>query len=606
MLKMLPWALLLLSIMLAGGNLAQELPDYVLPDSVPLKDGDSFDYIVVGAGGAGVPAAARLALSGASVLLVEAGGNPNLNTRIPGMFSTLLGSALDWQYPTVTNNISCLAYSDKQCRFSRGKCLGGSTSINFMMYVRGNHRDYDELGIEGWAWKDLKPYFLKYEGLQDLNKLPRTSIPYHNTSGTMKIGFFANSENSWHSRTIRGYRYLNFPFNYDVNAKSQIGISQVIGYVNEGERMSTARGYLTRDDVKSALKVTKNTHCTKIILDNDNNAIGIKAVVKDENQNRTLQLYARKEIVLSAGTIGTPQILMLSGIGPASHLNDLGITVRADLPVGVNLTDHVFPQIYASVNPDTSMSSQNESLERWLYNRTGPLASIGITDLTAFLNTRCYDVSQQTLIYNSSNCEIPSMQLAHSYLDVGLFQANFGLNEDIAQQLTAENKNKSLILLGPLVLRPFSRGSIRLASIDPLQKPSIFPNYLADKRDVDEMLRGITIIEHLMETPEYKVQNAFIVHLKLPDCPEYENDRKGYWSCYCRHMTTSLLHAVGTAGLGPVVDPQQRVHGVKRLRVADLSVLPEVPRGNTAAVAIAIGERVADFVLKDANKYLVD
>ncbi|XP_063622387.1 glucose dehydrogenase [FAD, quinone]-like [Cydia splendana] len=154
-----------------------------------LTDGDSFDYIVVGAGGAGAPAAARLALSGAGVLLVEAGGDPNLNTRIPGIYSTLLGLALDWQYPTVTNNISCLSYSDKQCRYGRGKCLGGSTSINFMMYVRGNHRDYDELGIEGCAWKDLKPYFLKYEGLQDLDKLPCTSVPYHNTSGTMKMDF---------------------------------------------------------------------------------------------------------------------------------------------------------------------------------------------------------------------------------------------------------------------------------------------------------------------------------------------------------------------------------------------------------------------------------
>ncbi|XP_063362843.1 ecdysone oxidase-like [Cydia amplana] len=605
---MLPWTLLLLSIMLAGGNLAQELPEYVLPDSVPLKDDDLFDYIVVGAGAAGIPAAARLALSGASVLLVEAGGDPNLNTRIPGMYPTLLGSALDWQYPTVTNNISCLSYSDKQCRFGRGKCLGGSTSINFMMYVRGNHRDYDELGIEGWAWKDLKPFFLKYEGLQDLDKLPCTSIPYHNTSGTMKIGFFGDSENSWHSRTIRGYRYLNFPFNYDVNAKSQIGISQIIGYVNEGERMSTARGYLTRDDVISALKVTKNTHCTGVILDNDNNAIGIKAVVNDVHQNRTLQLYARKEIVLSAGTIGTPQILMLSGIGPASHLHDLGIPVRADLPVGDSLTDHVFPQIYASVNPDTSVSSQSEAMEKWLYNRTGPLASIGLTDLTAFLNTRCYNVGQGKLVYNSSDCEIPTMQLGHMYVDVGLFQAHFGLNEDIAQQLTAENEKKSLIYHGPLVLRPFSRGNIRLASIDPLQNPSIFPNYLADERDVDEMLRGITIVEHLIETPEYKVQNASIVHLKLPGCPEYEDDREGYWRCYCRHMTTSLLHAVGTARLGPVVDPQQRVHGVKRLRVADLSVLPEVPRGNTAAVAIAIGERVADFVLKDTDKctYVID
>ncbi|XP_061716583.1 ecdysone oxidase-like [Cydia pomonella] len=620
--QQLAWLVL---FMLFGGSRLEEVTDgskrsYCTVDShknTYLQDNSTFDYIVVGAGGGGVPAAARLALAGADVLLIDAGGDPSLFTKIPGMAVMLLGSEKDWAYPTISNNVSCLSSQQQQCRFSRGKCLGGSTSINYMMYTRGNRRDYDDLGIKGWSWQDLKPYFLKYEGLQDLDKLPATSIPYHNTNGTMKIEFFGDSENSWHSRIVQGFQALNVSFNPDVNAESEIGVTQVIGYVYEGERMSTARGYLARNDVKRVLKVAKDTQCTGVIFDDMNNAIGIKVITKKGSTNRILRLYAKKEVILSAGTIGTAQILMLSGIGPAAHLNSLGIPVRADLPVGDNISDHVLPLIYIPVpqghdapriNPFSAYSNSLDLL-KWCKSRTGTLASNGVTDITAMLNSHCYDFAQRKLIYNSSDCELPSLQMVHSFIEYNqipgkenLVQRTTGLNMDIIQQLSATNKNQAIIVATPVVLRPYSRGTIRLASTDPLKHPAIFPNYLSDKRDVEEMLRSITILEHLVETPEYAARNASILHLRLPGCLEYSEDREGYWTCYIRHLTYSVFHAVGSAPLGAVLDEELRVRGVARLRVADLSVLPELPRGNTAAVAIAIGERVADFILKGVKE----
>ncbi|XP_061716605.1 ecdysone oxidase-like [Cydia pomonella] len=620
--QQLAWLLLL---MLAGGSQLEELTNDseqsyctggYYNDTI-LQDNSTFDYIVVGAGGGGAPAAARLALAGAYVLLVDAGGDPSLFTKIPGMAVMLLGSENDWAYPTISNNVSCLSSQQQQCRFSRGKCLGGSTSINYMMYTRGNRRDYDDLGMKGWSWQDLKPYFLKYEGLQDLDKLPLTSIPYHNTNGTMKIEFFGNSGNSWHSRIAQGFQALNVPFNPDVNAESEIGVTQVIGYVYEGERMSTARGYLARGDVKRVLKVAKDTQCTGVIFDENNNAIGIEVMNKEGSENRILRLYARKEVILSAGTIGTAQILMLSGIGPAAHLNSLGIPVRADLPVGDNISDHVLPLIYIPVprghdapriNPFSAYSN-SQDLIKWCKSRTGTLASNGVTDITVMFNSHCYDFDQRKLIHNSSDCELPSLQFIHSFIEYNQipdnenpFQSTTGLNMDIIQQLSATNKNQAIIVATPVVLRPYSRGTIRLTSTDPLQHPAIFPNYLSDERDVEEMLRSITILEHLVETPEYVAHNASILRLRLPGCPEYLEDREGYWTCYIRHLTYSVFHAVGSARLGAVLDEQLRVRGVARLRVADLSVLPKLPRGNTAAAAIAIGERVADFVLNDAAK----
>ncbi|XP_047991360.1 ecdysone oxidase-like [Leguminivora glycinivorella] len=608
-----PWLFLLA---LARSSVALVATD--LPRSVNLKDGQEFDYIVVGGGGGGVPAASRLALAGYEVLLVEAGDDPNILSDIPSGAQALLGSNIDWQYPTIPNNVSCLASRDNNaCRFSRGKCLGGSTSINYMMYTRGNPRDFDDLAIDGWAWEDVRPYFLKYEGLQVLDELPPTSAPYHNTNGTMKVGFFTNSENSWHDRIIRSLQLLDFPFNPNVNAQSQIGVTQVVGYVHKGTRMSTARGYLTRKDVKKALKVAKRTRCTGVILDDNNKAKGIKVITQKNLDvlgllKKEINLYVRKEVILSAGTIGTPQILMLSGIGHADHLKSLGIPVRVDLPVGDNMSDHVLPLCFIQADPGPGIPVLNPFViglkgvqgVQWIATKDGPLASNGLTDATALANTKCYDFEQRKLTHNSSDCELPTLQLINAFVDRNLLQSielivqnAVGLKLDVVRQLSAANVHKALMAVSPVVLRPYSRGTIRLKSTDPTDVPAIFPNYLGDERDIEEMLRSITILEHLVETPEYKAHNASMLHLKFDGCPEYEEDRVGYWTCFCRHMTYSVFHAVGTAALGPVLDEQLRVRGVDGLRVADLSAMPELPRANTAATAIALGERVADFIL---------
>ncbi|XP_028162538.1 uncharacterized protein LOC114354377 isoform X1 [Ostrinia furnacalis] len=573
-------------------------------------DGATFDYIVVGAGGGGAAAAARLALAGHDVLLVEAGGLPGVLSKVPGFAPALMGSSRDWQYETIPNNVSCLSNQRRQCRFSRGKLLGGSTSINFMIYTRGSPRDYDDLNIPGWTWEDVKPYFLKYEGLQDLDKLPESSIPYHNTSGTMKLQFFSDSGNPWHPRVIDGFRELNFPFNPDVNAESQVGVTQVVGYVYDNERMSTARGYLARPDVKKALKVHPWTRCTGLILDANNTVRGIKAsfgLLKWK-----LKYYARKEVILSAGTIGTPQILMLSGIGPAEHLKQMNIPVRVDLPVGDNMTDHLLPLVFIKVKSDSSAVQEivksgvktTKDVLELLLTKSGALTSNGLTDVCSFLNSHCYDFENRRLTNDRAECELATLQYIHSYMDRYIahllpdaVQQGTGLDDNVIAQLKKLSADYAFVIITPVILKPYSQGTVRLASADPLAAPAIFPNFLADERDLDEMVKSLIIIEHLMDTPTYKKQNASIAIFDLPGCPDYATDSLGYWRCYSRHLTHTVYHAVGTACVGRVLDGRLRVRGVRRLRVADLSALPALPRGNTAASAIAIGERVADFIL---------
>lgn len=525
----------------------------------------------------------------------------------------LLGSEIDWQYKTIPNNVSCLSSVGRQCRFSRGKCLGGSTSINYMLYTRGNRRDFDDIRVPGWSWDDLMPYFLKYEGLQDLDLLPPSSIPYHNTTGTMRIGFFDDSQNPWHSRLIKAFKTLGLPGNPDVNAESQIGVSQLIGYVYDGERMSTARGYLARGDVKRSLKVAKYTRCTGVIIDKRNIAHGITVV----QGVLKLKVYARREVILSAGAIGTPQILMLSGIGPADHLQSMGICVKVNSPgVGANMTDHVLPLLLALVDKGegikddlAGLATRVEQAVQLLTSYSGPLTSIGLTDISAFLNSHCYDFDQRKLLnesFDGSDCELPNLQIIHAYVDRYLvavakpvFMQATGFNKDIVEQISIANKDYAIIVISPVLLSPYSVGHVRLASSDPLAHPAIFPNYLHDERDVDDVVRSIHIVEQIMETPPFRKRNASLLHLDFPGCPSVAEDRVGYWRCYSRHMTFAVYHAAGTARVGGVLDARLRVRGVRRLRAADLGALPRVPHANTAAVSIAIGERVADFVLED-------
>ncbi|XP_072948841.1 ecdysone oxidase-like [Epargyreus clarus] len=595
-------------VVCGGVDLASSL-SYIHDTDLPrnaIKDGELFDYIVVGAGAAGSAEAARLALAGHLVLLVEAGGRPGLLSKIPDAAMTLLGSDIDWFYDTIPNNKSCLSARDGRCRFSRGRCLGGSTSINYMMYVRGNPIDYD-YDIPGWSWRDFKPYFLRYEGLQSLRHLPVSSYPYHNTTGAVDISFFGESDNPWRQRILQGLNTLKFPYNPDVNSKSQIGVTRSLGFVYRGERVSTATAYLDKNDVKKKLQIALNMRCTGVIIDEDNVARGV-TVVRGKHNNNTIKFYAKNEVILSAGTVGSAQLLMLSGIGPEDHLQQLHIPIRSDLPVGEDMSDHILPVMIIQVDrvshPAEKLSLLGElgvEAFQWLINRNGPLASIGVSDIVAFANINCYDFMTCQL-ENGAECEIPTLQIIFSYVD--RYKIRFApqiirrfYNKEVADQIFAANENSAFLLVLPILLQPKSRGWIRLSSADPLASPEIMPNYLDCKEDVEEMIKSMKIIEQLVQTPAFVSHNASFLPLKFQGCPEF--GEIGYWECYLRHMTNSVFHAVGTAALGKVVDERLRVRGVKALRVGDASVLPRVPRGNTAAATIAVGERLADFILED-------
>ncbi|CAG4982459.1 unnamed protein product [Colias eurytheme] len=520
-----------------------------------INDCEEYEYIVVGAGAAGGAAAARLALAGHSVLLIEAGGDPGIITKVPGSGGALIGSSYDYAYGTRPNNVSCLASRGAACRFARGRVLGGSTAINLMMYTRGSPHNY-EYDLPGWTWEDFKPYFLRYEGLRDLHLLPESSRPYHNTSGVVPVGYFQDVKNPWQKRIITGFNALNIP----------------------STRILTRR----HKSVYRKFSLSLRT----IIIDESNTARGVIVI----RNNEIYRMYAKKEVILSAGTIGSTHLLLLSGIGPAEHLRKHNIPVKANLPVGRDMSDHFAPLVYMKVNDQPTKSNVLavgskviEGLE-WLLARRGPLSTSGLTDITTFLNTKCYDFKLKRLLHDRPECEVPTSQYIHAYMERGfarlakpIYDRVIGHVPEVADQMVVENDKSAFIVVTLPVLQPYSRGWIELASADVYDAPVISPNYLHDDRDVQEIVRAIRILEDLTQTPE----------------------GGSYWACYARHMTYSVYHAGGTVSLGGVLDARLRVRGVRRLRVADASVLPRLPAASTAAVALAIGERVVDFVLQD-------
>lgn len=522
---------------------------------------------------------------------------------------------MDWQYKTESNNVSCLASNGRQCGVSAGKVLGGSNTIGILAYVRGNRKDFDRLKISGWSYDDMFPYYLKYEGLQDIDKLPKESIKYHNTTGPFKMSFFPDPENDWHQRIIDGYSAINLPTNPDTNAKSQIGVTSTEGYTYKGERESVVDAYLS--ERKDTLHVTLHSTAIKILIDDNGTAEGVTlqiGVLK-----KKFNLFTNKDVILSAGYIGTPKLLLLSGIGPSEDLEDLGIETISDLPVGKELSDHALAPLIVKVDHGFGIDLPNPlpllpygpSFLRWITAREGPLASNGVYDVVAFLNTECYDFDAHKLNNIDSKCEVPDFQYTHYYLDRNLIadakpvvRKVYGLDDATFKQVSKANVNNALILMNPTLLDTKSRGSVSLRSTNPDDPPIIKPNYLSAEEDVTKMVTAINILEDILETKPFKDNKASFVYLKWNDCPsppEGNENRASneYWACFARHVTFAGLSGTGTASIGRVVDEKLRVYRTKNLRVVDSSVIPLTPSGNSGATVMAVAEKGADIILAD-------
>lgn len=506
-------------------------------------------------------------------------------SQIPGFRSTLPGSAYDWKFKTETDGKTGQGLAGGRQLQPRGKMLGGSGSINSMVYARGFPADYDEwasfLG-ETWNWTNVLPYFIKSEHMTDKNIVNNSKLlQYHGQDGEIEVTGFEETFNDI-EQFIEAFREMGFRNVFDMTNPHTIGVGRFSHTVRDGRRDSSLTALLNKVD-RDNLFVLKNALVSKILTENET-AIGIEVLTEDDE----FTFYADKEVIVSAGTFNTAKLLMLSGIGPKEHLEEMGIDVVANLPVGDNLHDHVMYLNYIAASSgtcDTTAATTYKNMIQYLYDGSGTFSRA--------------DSMGALLSMNTSQPNTPDFAFYPTCAPVksGFYNgciAVIGFNDQICRQLDAENEKNELISIAVVLLKPKSRGRVRLNSSDPLDDPLIYSGTFENPEDLEGFPVAVNAVHSMAETSYFKGKFARVVDINLDVCKNFTGAEKV--KCEAKAMSTSAWHAVGTAAMGSVVDPELKVIGVKGLSVVDASVMPKVPRGNTNAPVVMLAEKAADFI----------
>lgn len=536
-----------------------------------------YDYIIVGAGSAGCILAERLSRSGQhSVLLLEAGGRDS-----SFWFKLPVGFAKTYYHP----KYNYMYYSEPEPNLAgrkiyapRGKVQGGSGSINAMIYVRGQRKDYDDWaakGNRGWGYEEVLPYFKKLEAH------PLGNTEFHSSNGLIGITQMKHDAHPICDYFIRGCGELGYPINDDFNGEQFEGAGVYEANIKNGMRSSSSFAYLEPAKSRSNLTVVHHADTQKIVIDDELKATGVDVMMNGEQK----YYQAGKEVILSAGAVASPKLLMLSGVGEKKQLSTHNIPVLKNLPaVGKNLQDHLCVSFYYRANQKTL----NDDLASWwgkakaglqyLLNRRGPLA---------------LSVNQAGGFFKASGKESdPNIQLYFNPL-------SYEIPKDPNAKMVPDPYSGFLVAFN--ACRPSSRGEIALASANPMDSALIKPNYLSTDKDKQEAIQGSELIRKIMasnallELTEEEVKPADAVHDPASMLHYFE------------HQSGSIYHLCGSCAMGPdetdsVVCSELKVHGIKGLRVVDASIFPNITSGNTNAPTMMVAEKAADMILKDEDE----
>lgn len=555
----------------------------------------TYDYIIVGAGAAGSVLANRLSEDDVSVLLLEAGEEETNKPMydIPWNAPAAQGTEADWKYSTVPQKYSHFSTKNNVSLWPRGRGLGGSTLLNGLVYIRGSRYDYDlweQNGCNGWGYDDVLPYFLKSENMRTTTGIDKE---YHSKKGPMSVTDVTMTEVAdkfFDAAEELGYKVLDCNGNKGDNE----GFCKMQATIGDGMRWSAFRAFLLPVIKRPNLHISVRSHVTKVLFEGKR-AVGVE-VIKD---GRKTILKATKEVILSAGSVGSPQILMLSGIGPKQHLKDLKIPLVVDLPVGEILKDHMMYFTKASIAKPISFTQQKvHTTWNWLkYHlfRSGPLVNNAALEANGFLR------------FNKKE-KYPDIQLimVNSLAEHGEAYDHFNFKPEIEKELFSSIHNTSVTPEGFSVaiflLHGKSRGSLKLKSKDPFDYPIIDPNYLADPDDVQTFVKGINAVRELLNTKALKSIGTEFWNKPFSGCAREKFDSNDYWKCMVRHLAGTVYHPTATCKMGnehdkeAVVDTKLRVKGTDGLRVVDASIMPELVSGNTMAPTYMIAEKASDII----------
>jgi choline dehydrogenase len=509
-----------------------------------------YDYVIVGAGSAGCVLAARLSEDpDVSVLLLEAGPpDVNENIHVPLGYLQLAGTEVDWNYFTAPEP-NC---NGRRIALPRGKVLGGSSSINAMVYIRGNRLDYDEWGAPGWAWDDLFPYFLASEDNE------RGASEWHGAGGPLPVSD-QRSGNAITPAFVDAAVEAGLPRNEDFNGAEQDGAGMYQVTQRAGMRASASVAYLHPAMERPNLTVMPYMHVNRVLFEGTR-AVGVEATQLGQLQ----ELRAERETILCGGAFNSPQLLMLSGVGPAEHLALREIEVLLDQPaVGENLSDHACAyEVWTTPEEESLLLAlEPAALEEFTASQTGPFAS-NLAESGGFARVE-------------ADAPAPDVQFHVAPIHI----VDEGLGDPQGHG----------VWVSACLLTPQSRGSVRLASKDPTAKPIVRNAFYSEEADLERMVGALRLTGEICAQPALR-----------PYCAEPftvpAGDGDDALRAHLTQTTFPIYHPVGTCAIGSVVDAELYVNGLEGLRVVDASVMPAVPRGNTNAPTIALAERAADLI----------
>jgi choline dehydrogenase len=509
-----------------------------------------YDYVIVGAGSAGCVLAARLSEDPeVSVLLLEA-GPPDVkeNIHVPLGYLQLARTDVDWDYCTAPEP-NC---DGRRLPLPRGKVLGGSSSVNAMIYIRGNHADYDGWNADGWGWDDLFPYFLKAEDNE------RGASEWHGAGGPLPVSD-QRSGNTITPAFVAAGAEAGLARNEDFNGAEQDGVGMYQLTQRGGMRASAAVSYLHPAIERPNLTVMPYMQVSRVLFE------GVRAVGVEASQlGQAQELRAEREVILCGGAYNSPQLLMLSGVGPAEHLAMREVELLLDQPaVGENLSDHAASYSVWTTPEEASLllALEPAALEEFTASQTGPFAS-NLAESGGFARVEPGAAAPDTQIH------VAPIQI----VDEGM-----------------ADPQAHGVWVSPCLLTPRSRGSVRLASNDPTAKPIVRNEFFSAAEDMPRMIAAVRLIEEICAQPAMRPYCAQPFTAPAGDSDE---DLRAHVA----RTTFPIYHPVGTCAIGSVVDTELRVEGLEGVRVVDASVMPVVPRGNTNAPVIAIAERAADLI----------
>ncbi|KAL0129822.1 hypothetical protein PUN28_001818 [Cardiocondyla obscurior] len=553
-----------------------------------------YDFIIVGAGSAGSVLANRLSENQKwRVLLLEAGYQPNLLNQIPIMVGFFQLTNFNWGYTVEPQKNACLGMINRQCSWPRGRALGGTSVLNYMIHTRGNRFDYNKwasLGNTGWSYADVLPYFKKSE---------RFNVPdIKNSSYHSDSGYLCVEHVPYHTELATAFLSAGRELGYDIvdyNGKDQIGFSYIQANMNRGTRCSAAKAYLDPIN-RPNLEIVTGARVTKVLIDANRRAYGVEYV----EDNAWKKATCSKEVILSAGTIDSAKLLMLSGIGPREHLEELNIPVIQDSKVGYNMYEHVgFLGLVFTVNQSVSLL-QSRLLDptgvlQYVLRKDGVFTIPGGAESLAFIKTKYApdDRPDVELLFTSGSIHSDNGKVLKKALRI---------TDELYDAVYKPIEEQDAWSIWPIGQYPKSIGRLTLRSSNPFDPPKMDPNFFSHPADVEIILEGIKHAINISKTRAFQAYGSRLHDLKIPGCRQYEFASDDYWRCAIKHLPSMMNHEVGTVRMGPrtdayaVVDPQLKVYGINGLRVVDASIMPSMPTGHVNAGIYMIGEKAADMI----------